>query len=237
MLHGGGGKAEQEMQLLGLAQLSAAGRSARRVPGSGGRCLEHLSTGQANRAVTCNLFQRHSHLPDDVAFLRMLVADLVQAGISDPKRIYLAGRSLGGSMTLRMACVDAGSFAAIGLLIAAMPGAVGADCHPPMPVPVLMVNGTDDRVLPYKGERGRRSDILWSNQRLAAFFNHLNGCDESVEQSVLVPVPRQNIVVEHSTRCLGGPVVLYRIVGGGHDIPVSMNAGQVLLDFFRDKMR
>ena len=75
-------------------------------------------------------FQRHSHLPDDVAFLRMLVADLVQAGISDPKRIYLAGRSLGGSMTLRMACVDAGSFAAIGLLIAAMPGAVGSDCHP-----------------------------------------------------------------------------------------------------------
>jgi polyhydroxybutyrate depolymerase len=29
--------------------------------------------------------------PDDVAFLKALVADLVRRGISDPKRIYLAG--------------------------------------------------------------------------------------------------------------------------------------------------
>jgi poly(3-hydroxybutyrate) depolymerase len=59
----------------------------------------------------------------------MLVADLVRRGISDPKRIYLAGRSLAGVMALRMACVDSGIFAAIGLLISAMPDATSADCQ------------------------------------------------------------------------------------------------------------
>lgn len=156
----------------------------------------------------------------------------MQKGIADPKRVYAAGRSLGGVMVLRLACVDAGRMAAIGLHIAAMPEATGSDCHPPKPLPVLMINGTDDRILPYKAERSVRGDVLWSTQRLVAFFSDLNGCAKPDQEMVL-----HNIVVERSTRCAGGPVVFYRVVGGGPDLPPVLNTSQTLLDFFRDKAR
>jgi uncharacterized caspase-like protein/predicted esterase len=74
-------------------------------------------------------------IPDDVGFLKALVADLVRRGISDPKRIYLAGLSNGGFMTLRMICADAPLMAAAAVLVSGMLDLVGADCHPAKPVP------------------------------------------------------------------------------------------------------
>ena len=62
---------------------------------------------------------------DDVGFLKFLVADLVRRGVSDPKRIYLAGFSNGGFMTLRMICTNSGLFAAVGLLASGMPEGLG----------------------------------------------------------------------------------------------------------------
>ena len=236
MLHGGGGRASEEAQLSGLAQLGPREGFVTIFPEATGGLWNFFPPGKET-VQYAKIFQSHGGLPDDVAFLKMLVADLVRDGVAEPKRIYLAGRSLGGFMVLRLACLDAGRFAAIGLLISAMPDVTGSPCHPPKPVPVLMINGTDDRVLPYSGERGLRGDVLWSTQRLVAFFGQLNGCEEPVQESVLPGQGRQNVVVERLTGCSGGPVVLYRIVGGGHAVPEALNASRALLDFFRDKVR
>ena len=236
MLHGGGGRASEEAQISGLARLGPQEGFATIFPEATGGLWNFFPPGKET-VHYAKIFQGHGGLPDDVAFLKMLTADLVRDGIADPRRIYLAGRSLGGVMVLRLACLDAGSFAAIGLLIAAMPDVTGSHCHPPKPVPVLMVNGTEDRVLPYKGERGLRGDVLWSTQRLVAFFGQLNGCEEPAQESVLPGQGRQNVVVERLTGCSGGSVVLYRIVGGGHAVPEALNASMALLDFFRDKVR
>ncbi len=231
MLHGGGGASEQEMRLSGLAQLGPREGFVAVFPQALGGLWNFFQPG-TETAQYVEFFQRHGGLPNDVAFLKLLVADLVQKGVADPKRVYAAGRSLGGVMVLRLACIDTGSFAAIGLLITAMPEVTGSDCHPPKPLPVLMINGTDDRILPYKGERSPRGDILWSAQRLVAFFSDLNGCAEPDQELVL-----HDIVIERSTRCAGGPVIFYRVVGGGHDLPPALNTSKTLLDFFRDKTR
>ncbi len=115
-------------------------------------------------------------VPDDVAFLRLLVGELVRRGISDPKRIYLAGNSNGGFMTLRMVCVDVATFAAIALLSSGMPEPTGADCRPAKPIPVLMIKGSADQVVPTGG--GLVANVLgvWPTQRLVGFFRELNGC-------------------------------------------------------------
>ncbi len=236
MLHSGGGGAEEELRNSGLAQLGPQDGFLAVFPEAVGGLWNFFPPGKETTQYV-DFFQRHGGLPDDVAFLKALVSDLVRDGMSDPRRIYLAGRSLGGAMVLRLACVDAENFAAIGLLISAMPNVTGSDCQPHKPVPVLMINGTDDRVLPFRGERTAQGDILWSTERLVAFFNGLNGCAKSAQQSAPAGLPMQNVVIEHSTGCVGGPVVLYRIVGGGHDIPAALKASQTLLDFFRDKMR
>lgn len=236
MLHGGGGAAEEELRSSGLAELGPQEGFLTVFPEAIAGLWNFFPPGKETSQYV-QFFQRHGGLPDDVAFLKALVADLVRNGQSDPRRVYLAGRSLGGAMVLRLACVDADNFAAIGLLISAMPDATGSDCQPHKPVPVLMINGTSDHVLPYRGERSAQGDILWSTERLFTFFNGLNGCAEPAQPSTQTDQHTQNVVIERSTRCAGGPVVLYRIVGGGHEIPAALKASQTLLDFFRDKMR
>ena len=198
--------------------------------------MEFLPAGKET-AREVEFFRQHGGVPDDVAFLKTLVADLVRRGISDPKRIYLSGRSLGGVMALRMVCADVGTFAAVGLLIAAMPEPTGADCRAAKPIPALMVNATADQILPYGGGQSNRGDTLWSAERLVAFFRQLNGCSDAAQHSILPGQHPQRIEVERSTKCPGGSIVLYRIVEGDHDVPPALNASQLLLDFFHDKVR
>jgi polyhydroxybutyrate depolymerase len=234
MLHGGGSGAEQEMRLSGLAELGPRKGFVAVFPEGKGKLWNFFPPGTENHKY--RLFLEHlGGLPDDVAFIRTLVSNLVQGGLSDPDRIYLAGRSLGGAMALRLACVDAGNFAAIGLLTAAMPVVTASDCHPLRAVPLLAINATKDYILPYRGERNGAFDLLWSTRRLVAFFRELNECEESARQPARVGSPEVQVVVETWTNCSAGPVVLYTVVDGGHEIPNGLNATQILLDFFRDK--
>lgn len=204
MLHGGGGAAEEELRSSGLAELGPQEGFLTVFPEAIAGLWNFFPPGKETSQYV-QFFQRHGGLPDDVAFLKALVADLVRNGQSDPRRVYLAGRSLGGAMVLRLACVDADNFAAIGLLISAMPDATGSDCQPHKPVPVLMINGTSDHVLPYRGERSAQGDILWSTERLFTFFNGLNGCAEPAQPSTQTDQHTQNVVIERSTRSQEDP--------------------------------
>jgi polyhydroxybutyrate depolymerase len=134
-----------------------------------------------------------------------------------------------------MVCVNAGMFAAIGLLISGMPERTAAECDAPKPIPVLMIKGTTDPTVPYDG--GLVDGVLpvWSTQRSVEFFRQRNGCTESALQLSLPSQDAHAIEVELSTKCSEAPVVLYRIIGGGHVLPP--NAGPLLLDFFHDKSR
>ena len=235
MLHGGGSGPEQEMRLSGLGELGPREGFVAVFPEGKGKLWNFFPPGTENHKY--RLFLEHlGGVPDDVAFIKTLVSNLVQGGITDPDRIYVAGRSLGGAMTLRLACVDAGSFAAIGLLIAAMPVVTGSVCHPQRAVPLLAINGTKDRVLPYKGERNGGVDVLWSTRRLVDFFRELSGCEGSIRHPARVGTPELYVVIEAWTNCTS-PVVLYTVVDGGHEVPKALNATQTLLDFFRDRKR
>ena len=176
-------------------------------------------------------FQQYGGVPDDVGFLKELVADLIARGVADPGRIYVAGLSLGGVMALRMACTDAGMFAAMAVLIAGMDETSGAECQPAKSLPLLMVHGTADQVIPYAGGKTIRGDSVWPTERLAGFFRRLNGCTGAPIQSAAEQSP-QRIEIDLSTECPGGAVVLYRVVGGGHEVPAALNVGRRIVDFF-----
>jgi polyhydroxybutyrate depolymerase len=97
MLHFAGGSADAEAQLTGLAQLETQNGFAVVFPeGRGGR-WNYFPPGK-EPAQLVQAYQPHGGVPDDVAFIKLLIADLIQRGISDPKRIYLAGRSAGAIM-------------------------------------------------------------------------------------------------------------------------------------------
>src|SRR5262245_13076707 len=151
MLHGAGSNAAKEANAPGLGQLAPQNGFAVVFPeGRGGR-WNHVPPGKEATAFVELAFKDAGGALDDVKFLKLLVTDLVRRGVSDPRRIYLAGRSAGGLMTLRMACEDARLFAGIGLLITGMSEPQGAVCRPAKPLPVLMLNGTADQLILYGG--------------------------------------------------------------------------------------
>lgn len=183
----------------------------------------------------------------DTAFMKELVANLVRRGIADPNRIYMSGISFGGFMTLRMACVAPELYAAIGVVSASMPDLDGRDCHPSKPLPLVMVNGTADRTVPYTGGRTPGGLGVWGTDRTLTFFRKLNGCNGAAQHS---QIPQSEwsdmppVVVDRWTGCTGAPIVLYTIIGGGHRAPGvgasgrgmgGFSTAEALWDFFRDK--
>jgi polyhydroxybutyrate depolymerase len=227
ILHGAGGGIRQ---FGDLPQVALDAGAVTVVPHGIGRRWNFFPSGQESQKDR-QFFQQYGGIPDDVGFLKELVADLIARGIADPRRIYVAGLSLGGVMALRMACTDSGMFAAMALLIAGMEGTAGAECRPAKSLPLIMVHGTADQVIPYAGGQTIRGDTVWPAERLVGFFRRLNGCTEAPMQSVAMQYP-QRIEVDSSTGCPGGAVLLYRVLGGGHEVPAALNVGRRLLDFF-----
>ena len=176
---------------------------------------------------------------DDGAFLKGLVADLVQRGVADPRRIYLAGESSGSLMALRMLCTDAGLFAGSALLGAAMPERVGSDCRPSQPVPVLLVKGTSDEIFPYAGGLIKPEETfdVWGNDHLVDFLKRVNNHSGPPQRSLLPRTVPNTVSIDRWLACSGTMLTVYRVIDGPHVAPADLNVGQVTLDFFSSPMR
>lgn len=86
---------------------------------------------------------------DDVAFLNRLASRLVREERADPKRIYVTGMSNGAMMTLRAALEMKPQPAAVAAVCGLM--AANSSCAGGRPVSVMLVAGTADPLVPYRG--------------------------------------------------------------------------------------
>lgn len=164
--------------------------------------------------------------PDDVAFLRELIARIVQKLRGDPARVFVAGISNGGMMAQRMACDAADAVTAIGAVAANMPADLIRRCRPSRPVPVVLFNGTGDRIMPWSGGSIATSTLfdtpggeVVSTMDTFDFWSQVDGCGEKTVD--IVPATH---VERHTSRgCqAGSQVILYAIDRGGHGWPGSI---------------
>jgi polyhydroxybutyrate depolymerase len=166
---------------------------------------------------------------DDVAFIVRLIGKYVADGTADPKRIYVTGLSNGGAMTMTLTCARADLFAAAASVIMNLTEESAGACHPQRPVPMLIMNGTIDPLIPYRGGKGTSRFAVkgfWSTEKTLAFWRRLNGC-EAQDAAVTDLDDRdqsdQSTVTQISSHCPPGhDVVLYRVNGGGHRMPSSL---------------
>ncbi|MGL9620229.1 PHB depolymerase family esterase [Bradyrhizobium sp. U531] len=163
---------------------------------------------------------------DDVAFIATLVEKLVATGTADPKRVYVTGISNGGAMAMTLVCARADLFAAGASVIMNLTDEAAVTCHPSRPLPMLLMNGTADPLVPYAGGRGSSyfaADGFWSTEETLAFWRKLNGCEADDAASTDLPdrnAADQSTVTRISSRCpRGHDVVLYRVNHGGHRMP------------------
>src|SRR3954451_14856874 len=163
---------------------------------------------------------------DDVAFIAKLVEKLVANGTADPRRVYVTGISNGGAMAMTQVCARADLFAAGASVSMNLTDESAVTCHPSRPLPMLLMNGTADPLIPYEGGRGLSyfaADGFWSTEETFAFWRKLNGCD--TRDAAVTDLPDkapadQSTVTRLTSRCpKGHDVVLYRVNHGGHRMP------------------
>jgi polyhydroxybutyrate depolymerase len=163
---------------------------------------------------------------DDVGFIAKLIEKFIADGTADPKHIYITGLSNGGAMTMTMVCARAELFAAAASVIMNLTDESATACHPSRAVPMLMMNGTADPLIPYQGGRGTSRFAaagFWSTAKTLDFWRHANACETRDDAAVDLDHrdhADRTTVTRISSRCpQGRDVVLYRINDGGHRMP------------------
>jgi polyhydroxybutyrate depolymerase len=220
VLHGGGGRGRQIDRHTGLTQQATAEGFALVYPDAIDRQWND-GRGDPNS-------QEHAATVDDVGFLSALVADLGARGLIDPARVFVMGVSNGGMMTYRMVCERADLFAGAVAVVANLPKAMAPQCHPSRPVPLLVLNGTADPLMPYDGGDivvfGLNRGSVISTEATLERFSIVNGCSGRQTVAVVDPAPDDRVTPEHEvfTGCTAD-LALWRYVGGGHGWP---GAGQ-----------
>ncbi|OLT32932.1 hypothetical protein BJF79_35605 [Actinomadura sp. CNU-125] len=146
---------------------------------------------------------------DDPGFVRRLQDVLVDRFNADPARLYASGMSNGGFFTSKMACEN-DRFAAYVPVAGQLNDP--AACHPGRHVPIVLVHGDADPLVPYATVRPALD-----------FWTRNNGCGtRSVATDLPDIAPDDNTTVvrhDHPDCPADGPVTLYEIKGGGHNWP------------------
>lgn len=198
--------------------------------GSGGRFQDGLAQG-----------------PDDVAFVRAML-DKLQRGLSiDTKRIYACGISNGGYFTQLLALSMPDRIAACGVVASTLTAGAKACASGGRAVPIVFFEGVDDPLLPWGDGRSKDLGKLGEALGISAlgsidsplakmgglatvpetieFWTSNNRAPSSAQVSALPDrAPGDGTRVEmHSYGGGANQVLLYRIIGGGHTWPGSLN--------------
>ena len=196
---------------------------------------------------------------DDVGFLLAIVDKLVADGLVDKNRIYVAGISNGGMMAQRLACEQADRIAGIATVAGGLPEPLQATCKPARALPVLVIQGTEDPIVPWSGgvvagfeDFGK----VLSARETAKFWAANNRCGDG---GVIAAEPDRDpkdgtrVKMEVFASCPAGAAVkLAAVEGGGHTWPggyqylperfigrtsQDVDANMLIWDFFKGGVR
>jgi polyhydroxybutyrate depolymerase len=155
----------------------------------------------------------------DTAFVTALIDDLVASQCVDPTRVFATGFSMGGGMTNVLACRLADRFAAVAPVAANHGDTWGGTCAPSRPVPILAFHGTSDTFLPYEGGDSPFPDRpVTGVEAWMADWASTDGCAAGPTVTSVSPE-----VDSLTWQGCAAPVVLYRVLGGGHTWPGGVN--------------
>ena len=164
---------------------------------------------------------------DDVAFISALIDQLVQDLNIDKKMVYATGISNGAIMSNRLGCELSDKIAAIAPVAGNIPQKTASTWSPSRAVSVLIINGTEDPIVPYNG--GEVSFLSFKTGKVISvadtvkFWVSKDGCPAAPEMEQLpdlTPDDSTSTIIERYTGCRDGTeVVLYKVIGGGHTWP------------------
>jgi polyhydroxybutyrate depolymerase len=159
----------------------------------------------------------------DVPFFEYMLDKLASTYSVDRNRIFATGYSDGGIMIFRLGCSMSDRIAAVAPVAGALPKEMSLHCELSRGVPLLMINGTSDPVVPYGGGHLRGTGLTTLPVKTAAArWAELDRCALKPTQTALPPPNKKGMKTILNTygNCRdGAEVSLYTIEGGGNTWP------------------
>ena len=154
---------------------------------------------------------------DDIGYFEHVITLLTNSLNIDESRIFTAGYSMGGMMSYRLGCNLPELFAAISSVASPMPLYIREECDAAPALPVLVIQGTDDNVVPWMGIR----NIYLSAPDTMEYWADHNGCTYErafVLEPDAVPNDGTLVIREQYDDC-DHEVMMYGVYQGGHTWP------------------
>jgi polyhydroxybutyrate depolymerase len=220
VLHGGGGKAKGMVRLTRGTFNTLADRDGSLVAYPAG-IDHHWNDGRGVpfiRAQTENI--------DDVKFIGVLIDSCIVRYGADPARVYVTGISNGAMMAHRLAVDLSSRITAVAVVAGNLPEK-RSGLAPQGPVPVLVINGTDDPLVRWHG-----GEIVIGRQRHGRVISVEKTVDYWVRNNQCLTQPQVQLLpdldpADGTTTTMSiwrnaqdsCAVVLYTVQGGGHTWP------------------
>lgn len=253
-LHGGGGNAEAMVKLTMGGLNTLADKEGFVVIYPEG-IEKNWNDGRSGNETD---YRAHEENIDDVGFISALIDYQIKNLNIDPKRVYVTGMSNGAMMSLRLGCELAGKITAIAPVAGSIPQNLLAKCLPSGTVSVLLMNGTDDPLVPLGGGYitgpfgvKKIGKVISVDETINLWVNNNKCMQATVITDVRDEDPQDGATVQVKTYtgCGDGTeVILYTINGGGHTWPGGyqylsknivgntcrdINANEVIWNFFK----
>lgn len=217
VLHGGGGRAAQMERYTRFSRLADEQGFIVVYPEGYEKGWNDGRAGEFNAATRENI--------DDVGFIREVVEHTARHYQVDRRRIFATGISNGGFMSSRLGAEAADLFCAIAPVVGGIPKSWSEKMQLARPLSVLIIQGTDDPLVPYAGGyvqvgRQRRGEMLSTDAALAK-WRELNACSPDGRTEAIPDRDPKDGCRATRTRYSGpnSEVTLIKVEGGGHTWP------------------
>ena len=214
VLHGGGGTAKGMNKLTGFNKVSDEYGFIVCYPQG---IDKHWNDGRKVNITYINGVE-----VNDVKFFSLLIDTLLAKYNIDSTRIYSCGISNGGMMSFRLGCELNNKIAAIAPVAISMSEVLYNSCVPSRPVPVMIIFGDDDPLVPFEGGsiKWDRGEVV-SVKKTVEFWIKNNKCGDTPTETEIDNADDDTSVKKFvfSGSTQRDEVVFYLIYGGGHTWP------------------
>jgi polyhydroxybutyrate depolymerase len=180
---------------------------------------------------------------DDVSFLSTLTKHLQTVYGFNKDRTFVTGMSNGGDMCILLACKRPDLFKAAAPVVGCMMKVVYDSCSSSTPIPVFMINGTEDKITWWDGDLNDKQHYGAYLPVLTTFdfFVMKNKCTNLLSDTIPDSNTRDSsyiITNKYIGGINGNQVWLWTVVKGGHDWigkegNFDLNASEEIWNFFK----
>ena len=187
-----------------------------------------------------NAAANKQNINEEAFFIAMIQYFNTRYGISKNK-IFATGFSGGGQMAYKLGLTMPDKIKAIAAVVANMPDSASCDCTlAGKPMPVLIINGTEDKTNPYNGGEmfvnNASFGVVRSTENSFGYWATLAGYTGSPARALLPDKDTSDhkTIQRYSYSQPGKPpVAMLKVIGGKHDYPNDIDVYVYVWEFFK----